>query len=394
MPREPLFPPMEIDREKNFIRDYLTCGLFPNCPLPEIPADLDWERLARLLAGYRLTSHFLVLGSDQQPRWDRAFLDALKRDRYSAMFYGDQCATYVRQLLQALTAADIPVIVLKGWEFITTIYHGDHSQRVCEDIDILVRSCDVDAVEALLAQLDFKMEMESWQGYNRRYWNGARYFAPVPAGMPASEFSVGLHWGLWHTPAYDAKLIEMDALFERARPLEVAGVPVLRLAVEDEIVYLSAHTRLHHFFEEALFRYYELAAVILDAGDAVAWEQVLARARRWGVVLSLRAMLEKLDALWTEILPQSVLMALRESKPTGLERFTIFWIRVTGANSALMHLLYWLTFPIWWQRGLIVLQDIFPSPAYLRHRYGQAPGGVWGLLYFRRFFHALRFLFR
>ena len=385
---------MKKDKEKNFIRDYLASGLFPERPLPMPPADLDWARLALLLSGSRLSAHFLVLGKEQQDLWEASFRDSLKKDRYSLMLYGDQCALHIRSLLLALNEASVPVIVLKGWAFIPTIYGGDYSQRACEDIDILVRPQDVDLVEELLHKLNFSMAMEGWAGYNRRYWNGARYFVGGKSNMPGSTFSIGLHWGLWHTPSYDAKLIDIEALFERARPLEVVDIPVLELSVEDRIVYTAAHIGLHHLFDEALFRYYELAANILRADPAIKWEQVFSRASRWHVVLPLRYVLGKTKFFWNEIIPTSVIDELDDLEPTRREFFTEHWIKITRGHSSFSHILHWLTFPDWKKRFLIVLQDIFPSPAYMRHRYGDAPGGIWLLLYFKRFFHAFGFFFK
>lgn len=310
------------------------------------------------------------------------------------MFYGDQCVLYVRKLLQALVNEEIPVIVMKGWAFITTLYGGDHSQRICEDIDILVRPQDIDAVEVILDELEFDMAPESWDGYNRRYYNGARYFAPISEEMPGAHFSVGLHWGLWHIPSFDVDLVDVDALFERARSLMVAGEHALRLSVEDELVYMAAHTILHHFFEDSIFRYYEFAAVIREVGGDVEWEKVLDRTKGWDVVLTFEEMAKRVDDLWIGIVPKDVFSRSNKMKPSFLEHFTLLWIKTIRARSTFMHLLYWITFPVWWQRGIIAFQDIFPSPRYLAYRYGKAPRGIWVLLYFRRFWHALNLLFR
>ncbi len=384
---------MRYDRELVFIRDYLTTKLFPECPFPTPPAEMDWERLALLLDCHRLSAHFSVLGKPMQEHWPPAFCERIRGDRYSLMFYGDQCVIHIQALLMALDKADIPVIVLKGWAYIPRIYGGDHSQRMCEDIDILVRQQDLERVEVILRWLDFKLAMESWQGYNHRFTNGARYFVGGKSGVPGNTFSIGLHWGLWHSPAYDAELIDIDALFERAHPLEVATVPAFELSIEDHIVYACAHLGLHHRFEDSLFRFYELAATILKA-ETVDWGKVITQANSWRVILPAKYVLGRTKALRDEVIPAWVLESLDTLKPTQMELFTERWIVATRGRPAFAHLLTWLTFPNWKQRFLIMLQDVFPNPTYMVHRYGEAPGGVWLLLYFRRFFYALGFLFR
>jgi len=313
---------MNSDREIDFIRDYLASRLFPARPLPMPPADLDWENLALLLASHRLSTHFLVLGKKQHELWPATFLENLKKDRYSLMFYGDQCAIHIRVLLSTLNEMGIPVVVLKGWAYIPKIYGGDHSQRMCEDIDILVRQQDLDKVEEVLCELEFQLVMESWPGYNHRYTNGARYFVGGKPETPGSTFSIGLHWGLWHTPAYDAELIDIDALFERALPLDVTTVPALELSIEDHIVYACAHLGLHHRFEDSLFRFYELAATILKVDSFVDWRKVVAQAKHWRVILPARYVLGRTQALWHEVVPIWVLESLDTLKPTPMELFT------------------------------------------------------------------------
>lgn len=385
---------MVQDTETKFIRDMLTSNLFADSPTPTHPADLDWDRLALLLTRHRLSAHFFVLGREQHEAWPDAFLETLRRDRYSLMMYGDQCAIHIRALLERLNEADIPVIVMKGWAYIPVIYGGDHSQRVCEDIDILVHPQAVDEAEKILIAMGFYKEMESWPGYHRRYLNGTRYFVGGQSGVPGSTFSIGLHWGLWHMPSYDHRLIDIEAVFERAQPLQVASVPALKLSVEDHVVYACAHLGLHHHFDSSLFRFYELAKVILDEGDSIDWKQVSERASQWRVILPVQYALKKTEALWPGIIPEWVLEELGQKQPAPIELLTLRWIKITRGKDTFDHLLTWLTFPDWKKRFVIMLQDIFPGPDYLRYRYGNAPGNFWPLLYFRRLFHALHFLFK
>jgi hypothetical protein len=44
------------------------------------------------------------------------------------------------------------------------------------------------------------------------------------------------------------------------------------------------------------------------------------------------------------------------------------------------------------RRFEVILKDDFPSPAYMRKRYGTPPAGLWPLLYFQRFAQALRLM--
>ncbi len=380
------------NRELGYVRDCLAARLHMAPPFADLPADTRWDALYSLLTRHRLAAHFFALTESQRARWPESFREKLRRDRIGQMMYGEQCARRVRKVLSALQGAGIPVIVLKGWAYIQTVYDGDPSQRLCEDVDILVRPRDVDAAQRVLNEIGCQQERESWEGYNRRYWNGARYFFPAETGNPANTFSVGFHWGLFHVPAYDARQVDVDELFARARPLRVADVDALELSGEDEIVYACAHLGLHHRFDASLFRPYELAAQIVRAGTRLSWETVIARARSWRQVISVREGLGRVERLWTGAVPRSALEALGGTRPARGERFVHAWIAVTRGNPAFDHPLVWLTFPVWWKRPLIFLQDVFPSRAYMEWRYGRAPLGMWPLLYFRRLFQAIGML--
>lgn len=380
---------MDDDRAFGFLRDCLASRLTASPRLPDPPADTDFSRLFSLLTDHRLAAHFYILAESQREIWPDDFRERLRLLRYGQMLYGDQCRLRVGQVLSALTEARVPVIVLKGWAYIQTIYGGDHSQRLCEDVDILVRLENVDAAEEIFSRLGCQLERESWAGYNRRYLNGGRYFFPEQPGNPADKFSIGFHWGLFHVPAYDSRQVDVAALFERARPLQVAGVDALELSAEDEIVYACAHLGLHHRFDTSLFRYYELAAQIVRAGAGLDWQTVAERAAAWRQVIPVRGALRRVESLWTGILPRSAREALAGLSPTLGERFVNGWVERTGGRVALVHLLTWLAFPDWRQRVLIMLQDIFPSREYMQWRYGRAPLGIWPLLYFRRLFQAI-----
>lgn len=368
------------------VRFLLDC--FAPTPLPDPPADTDWEALYPLLAHHRLAARFYVLAKSQQARWPDSFRERLHRLRAAQGMYGEQCGGRVRQVLAALKEARIPVIVMKGWAYIQTVYDGDASQRLCEDVDLLIHPHNVDATVTILFRLGCERARESWPGYSRRYTNSERLFFEARPGNPANTFSVGLHWGLLHIPSYDARQINVDDLFARARPLRMAGVDALELCAEDEILYACAHWALHHRFDPALFRFYELAAQIRRAGESLRWEAVAARAREWRQVISLREGLERVERLWPGTVPRSAWEALSELSPSRGERFVHAWVNITRGHPALIHLLTWLTFPDWRQRPLIFLQDVFPSRAYMEWRYGRAPLGLWPWLYLHRFLRA------
>jgi hypothetical protein len=379
--------------ELSFIQKCLTHCLYPDHSLPAPPPGMDWDETYNLLIRHRLVGLFYVLGQDNPTLWPRELQERLREQRYLVLLRGDQCAQQVNRVLGALRQAGIPVIVLKGWALIPTVYGGDYGQRTYDDIDLLVLSPDAARAVDILHGLGYQGQVEPWLGYSRRYCHSWAYAAPnatTPFGRPLA-FGIQPHWRLLHTP-FHTRQMPIEQLFERAQPLCVAGVDAHRLAAEDHLVYTCGHLALHHEYDEALFRYYEIAAHILQAGPAFDWDAVAARASAWRLILPLQRILARLAALWPEVVPIQALEAISGLQPTRAERLVHRWWVENETNSAVHVGLIWLTMPGLGNRLRYLLETACPGPRYMQQQYGPAPGGLWPLLYFRRLAVALGFV--
>jgi hypothetical protein len=392
MPANGEWPPAN-DREFDFIRLALAYRLFPERPFPDPPADLDWERLDALLRRHRLTAHFYVLGKSKRQSWPSSFRERLRLDYYGLLLYDDWFVSRIKLVLSALTAANIPVIVMKGWALIQTIYGGDHGQRIYEDIDILVHPKDVDAAEVILKKLGWQAEEEQRPGFARRYYNAQAYYFDQP-GIWGRVCSIGFHWGLLHHPTYNPKQIDVGELFQRAHPLEIAEVPLLEMSVEDHLVYNCAHIVLQHHSEESLLRYYEIAVVIRDANSSLDWQKVQENAKCWKMVLPLIKVVKKVEEFWPGTVPFSAVNSIGNIKPALSEQFIHIWYERTNYNPSFEHLLTWLTMSGMRRRLSYIWEEIFPNPAYMIKNFGPAPGNLWPLLYVRRFIRVFSYLWK
>jgi hypothetical protein len=344
------------------------------------PLDLDWDRVYDLLIRHRLAGLFYILGSEHPGLWPQGLQERLQSVRYRALLRGDRSVKQIGTVLTALRQAGISVIVLKGWALIPVIYGGDHSQRTYDDIDLLVHPRDAARTEGILRSLGYVGEPdEPWPGYVRRYRNSRAYQLPDELAY----FAVGLHWGLLDTPFYDRRMVVKE-FFERAQPLRLAGVDVYGLAEEDHAVYTCGHLALHHEYDEALFRYYEAAALILQAGPAFDWNTIITRACAWRLIIPVQRVLFHIESLWPGIAPAQALEELSVLQPTLAERTAHRWVVEKKDNPVIRAALAWLTMPGLGRRWRFLLETAFPGPAYMRRRYGPAPGGLWPLLYLRR----------
>ena len=368
-------------KELSYIRTCLRYQLFPNQALPVLSADIDWDKLFQLLKWHGLAAYFYTLRASLGLDWPVGFRRQLRIDRDMLLLYGDQCACRVKAVLSSLCTSGMDVIVLKGWAFIQTLYNRDYSLRFCEDIDILVRPQDSLKAAGILKELGYQSLPECWPGYHQRYLNAQAFILADQPKIYKQVFSVGLHWGLLHPPFYNPEQPKTETLFTYARLLNVAGVDVLELSIEDQILYSCAHLGLHHKYDEALHYYFEIGALICHGGTTLDWATIIQRAWEWQCIIPLRRVLVSLEELWPGLVSADVLQQIKALSPVFLERFVDWWFGKTSDRPSFEHLLMWVTTPGWRRRLGMAFQMIFPSPAYLRKKYGPAPSGFWLISY-------------
>lgn len=188
----------------------------------------------------------------------------------------------LHRIVTALNALHIPVIALKG-AFLATVVYQDLGLREMSDLDLLIAPHDLERAGAILEA----------HGY------APAFALSVPAAIARKHHlprftkrgaaEVEVHWNI--TQPEKAYTINPTGLWERARPVRVAGVEMLGLCPEDLILHLCQHISYHHVFAFGFRSLCDIAAVIDHYRDAMDWSQVLERARRWrwerGVYLAL-----------------------------------------------------------------------------------------------------------
>jgi hypothetical protein len=218
------------------------------------------------------------------------------------------------KVLTVLRNEDIPVIVLKGAHLAQVVY-GNTALRPMVDVDLLVRGTDLPRVEEKLQEIDYGPSGHSGIGVGRKM----SYHLPLakPDAVP-----VEIHWSIAH-PAGPFK-IDVDGLWERARPATIAGVEVLVLSPEDLLVHLCLHASFTHLFNIGLGPFCDISETLRHYWDEMDWEQVQLCALQWGagkcVYLTLYLARELLEAA----VPDEVLNAF---EPNDLDLSLVIWAK-------------------------------------------------------------------
>lgn len=348
-------------------------------PAPVYPAEMREQALAAHVQKNRVDGLLYKIGKARPGIWPESFQNQLKAQHYLNFLYSERYINHTRAALTVLHKAGIPILVLKTWAFFPTVYGGDYTMRSFADVDLLVPPADLKRVEAILVVQGFQLADEFWPGTRFRYKNAE--FSYYKRDGNFQNYTIDLHWGLFSRPYYDDR-IQVEGLFSRALPLEVVGVPALRLGIEDEILFACGHLSLHHQYADDLNRYYELAWLIRHADPAVNWAMVLERAKEWMLTCPLKRIMLEMETRFPHTLPIEVVQEFQHLQLGKNEEKTHAWfVKYSPTQISAIIPARWTLGSIFNVLGLLA-ETAFPSPRYLEGKYG--PTKFLPANYFRR----------
>ena len=196
-------------------------------------------------------------------------------------------AAELRQALQRLDGAAIPVIPLKGVALAAALY-GRCTLRASGDIDLLVPRAHVAQAVGVLESAGYEAE-GPW-----RRWVKAAYHIEIPLAPRGGRrrFLVDLQWGLI---AGDPRYVRAaEECWAAARPATVLGAPARVMSADWTLMYLALHA--------ARSQWQGLKGLV-DIRQACAtwtidWANLWALAERWGWKPVLQLTLEACGRLW------------------------------------------------------------------------------------------------
>jgi Uncharacterised nucleotidyltransferase len=200
-------------------------------------------------------------------------------------------------ILKALQPAGIPVILLKGLHLAKWVY-PEIALRPMGDIDLLLHTDDLARAASILQGLGyrfiraFKLEREVHKHQH------------IPRLWQPGKAVVELHWHI-ATPG-SPLTVDLEGLWRRAEPVEVAGASALVLSPEDLLLHINYHLMQEEFIR-GLKRLYDIAALTSYWGERLDWLQLQQRAEVWNFRKGLFLGLHLSSALLNAYVPQNVL---------------------------------------------------------------------------------------
>ncbi len=206
--------------------------------------------------------------------------------------------------LCALDGAGIPAIVLKGAALAATVYPGI-GWRPMADVDILVHPEDRDKARAALksARYDFLPEPRRLFSPFNTEFTGEMSFMRSPGVI------IELHWELtaceW---LRRLSRIDMLELWRCAQPLDLPGLRSLQLAPKDLLLHVCLHLAAHAYVHPPAC---SDIRQLLDRYQPFPWEDFLARARAFRLVVACYFALDMARSSAGAAVPEDVLERLR-----------------------------------------------------------------------------------
>jgi len=311
--------------------------------------------------------------------------DELRRCRFQLSARNLLLSKELASILQACAQSRTPCIPIRGLALAEQLY-GDITARPMSDIDLLVPRQALTEVRTILKGLGYR-EMEHRTGFSETY-NYTLEFLKDRHGPIVVE----PHWTLTYPPFVDR--IDMDAVWARSVRGLVGGVETALLCRADLLLHLCCHVT--HWRERApLLWFYELDQVARQVDRAGDWPLVVSIARQSRQTPFVGQIMEELRRRFLTPIPDQVVARLARSVPIEPRRSPSGWIaeraeRLLASNCRLRgreEFALFAALPGWRAKLRYAAPLLFPSPAFMRFRYGS---GGWNNLPFRYLTRSLR----
>jgi hypothetical protein len=280
-----------------------------------LACDLQWPRVVadaeRHGVAAMVDHHLFALGEDRVPPAAR---DALARAARRCVAWNLLLRRELARLLDALDRASLAVMPLKGPVLADALY-PDPLLRHTTDLDLLLREAEAVPAEEALRGLGYRRLPESEQG------TGYHTCFVSDRGEAAHAVIVELHHELGerHVSRPDTRPI-----WASASPGAWQGKPIWRMALADLVVYLCFHAAKDGL--GSLRTLLDLALLVERHRDAIAWEDVVIRARAAHLSAPVHLALGESRALLGAPVPDAVLDRLRPRRLRGrLGRMLFRW---------------------------------------------------------------------
>jgi hypothetical protein len=219
----------------------------------------------------------------------------------------------IGKVLAQLAESGGDCIVVKGPALAHTVY-PDPALRAFNDLDLVVRERDWAAVHRLLVGMGFRQEEDLPQPPPKLVPQAVLYESKY-RHLENRWFLVEVHYDDLLNAGLASR--DVEGFWQRAIQVDIEGVPVKALSLEDQLIHLCAHAHYHGYGRLNCFS--DIAFIVRDHAAQLDWERLLQTVRIEEAQVGVYYSLHFLDQLLGVSVPEDVLTALQP------DRFRRWW---------------------------------------------------------------------
>lgn len=173
---------------------------------------------------------------------------------------------HFRQVIRAFSAADIPVVALKG-SMLSEWLYGDINLRQFSDLDLLVpQEKGLQAVD-ILEKMGYRSDTLVMSEFIAEHTHIVHYRPMVKNGVSV-EVHIRIHS---ETEPYQ---VDLQDMWKHALSLKLHGVDAFGFAPEDLLLHLCIHLDKHFIKGSFQFTcFYDLVNLLNHKGELIDWEE-------------------------------------------------------------------------------------------------------------------------
>jgi hypothetical protein len=267
----------------------------------------------------------------------------------------------LKTVLQRLFSENIDLILLKGASLLFDIY-PDAANRPMGDFDVLISKDQLARGLACLKKIGYVLEKEPRSQWSLGFENEILLVKEGPLNT-----YLEIHWNLIDSPFYQDR-ISTDWFWQTTRQAQIVNLPCKVLGVEAQILHLCAHLALHHGGRGVLWLN-DLAMLITRYQHGIDWDSLLFHAQDNQLLIPTRDTLETLITEWNVPIPDVFIGQINRLHPSPEEKMVNSRLVNKNRHVTTRFLDDLRSIPTWRLRLLFTLDNLFPSPVYMRTRY-------------------------
>jgi len=269
-------------------------------------------------------------------------------------------ASELTEILTAAAARSLCVAPLRGLALAERL-HDDPSLRPMGDLDLLVRTHDLDALAALLHERGYE-QIDRRPGFARAF-SYTLEFAKQRHGWMIVE----PHWTIAYPPF--GERVAMDRVWRRCDRGAVAGVETWRLGPADLLLHLCLHIA-HKGAQAPLLWLYEIDRLVRREGAVLDWLTFVAEAEAAAVTTLIAPVINVVCNLLYTPVPPSVRDTLGRPPARAQDRWLARLAAADGRADGSESLAALFALPTLGQRARYAASLLFPSRQFMATEYG------------------------